>query len=247
MHRLQRLHALVDHLRAARSAVTVAELAETFGVTERTMFRDLAALRANEIPIESDPGPGGGIRLSRSYLLPPLGLSLEEAVALWITVQLHGARHHRALTQALDKVIAGIPAERRVTFERVLRRIVIGPEATAEQQQDAVPPDPEIYRTVEQAVLQGLCLQLDYRDRDGRRTQPWTSRRRPLARFGSIASSRSRWGRPFSPWTLASCSPSRDIDVAIRRAASQTIALPSPSPTWHHPCWLSARLSRRSR
>jgi predicted DNA-binding transcriptional regulator YafY len=171
MHRLQRLHALVDHLRAARSAVTVAELAETFGVTERTMFRDLAALRANEIPIESDPGPGGGIRLSRSYLLPPLGLSLEEAVALWITVQLHGARHHRALTQALDKVIAGIPAERRVTFERVLRRIVIGPEATAEQQQDAVPPDPEIYRTVEQAVLQGLCLQLDYRDRDGRRTQ----------------------------------------------------------------------------
>ena len=37
---------------------TAAELAEEFGVSRRTMLRDLAALSAMGVPLRSTPGPG---------------------------------------------------------------------------------------------------------------------------------------------------------------------------------------------
>jgi predicted DNA-binding transcriptional regulator YafY len=59
IHRRQRL---TDWMRN-RGPTTVAEAAETFGVSERTIFRDLAALRARGVTVRGDPGRGGGIWL----------------------------------------------------------------------------------------------------------------------------------------------------------------------------------------
>ena len=39
---------------------TAAELAEEFGVSRRTMLRDLGALSAMGVPLRSTPGPGVG-------------------------------------------------------------------------------------------------------------------------------------------------------------------------------------------
>jgi predicted DNA-binding transcriptional regulator YafY len=44
---------------------TAAELAEEFGVSRRTMLRDLAALSEMGIPLRATPGPGGGYSLPR--------------------------------------------------------------------------------------------------------------------------------------------------------------------------------------
>ncbi|HEY0134657.1 MAG TPA: HTH domain-containing protein, partial [Nannocystis sp.] len=45
MRRSERLFAIAEHLRGRRSGVTAAALAERFGVTLRTMYRDLESLR----------------------------------------------------------------------------------------------------------------------------------------------------------------------------------------------------------
>ena len=48
-----------------RGCTTVGEAARAFSVSERTIFRDLARLREQGVPVEGDPGRGGGIRLRR--------------------------------------------------------------------------------------------------------------------------------------------------------------------------------------
>ena len=174
MRRLERLHAIVEHLRGRRTAATVAQLAARFGVTERTLFRDLAALRASEIPIEAEGGHGGGVRLSRAYSLPPLGLSIEEAVSLWLAVRVSTDvldPTGPALLRALDKVIGGIPAGHRGAFSEVIGRIVIGTPPWTQVAARAGPIDPEVFRACERSVVRAHGLAIDYVDRRGAATR----------------------------------------------------------------------------
>ena len=56
----ERLFALAEYLRGRRTGVTAEQLAERFGVTVRTMYRDLDALRAADMPLGAERGRGGG-------------------------------------------------------------------------------------------------------------------------------------------------------------------------------------------
>jgi predicted DNA-binding transcriptional regulator YafY len=82
MQRTERLFALAEYLRGRRTGVTAEELAERFGVTVRTMYRDLDALRAAEMPLAAERGRGGGYALDRSYSLPPVNFTAREAALL---------------------------------------------------------------------------------------------------------------------------------------------------------------------
>lgn len=46
-----------------RGPTTVGEAARTFAVSERTIFRDIARMRADGLRVMGDPGRGGGIWL----------------------------------------------------------------------------------------------------------------------------------------------------------------------------------------
>ena len=61
---------------------TAAELAEEFGVSRRTMLRDLGALSAMGVPLRSTPGPGGGYSLPRGGRKLSPSLTVDEALAL---------------------------------------------------------------------------------------------------------------------------------------------------------------------
>jgi predicted DNA-binding transcriptional regulator YafY len=82
MRRIERLFALTEHLRARRTGVTAEELAGRFGVTLRTIYRDLDALRASAVPLTAERGRGGGYALDRSYSLPPVNFTAREAALL---------------------------------------------------------------------------------------------------------------------------------------------------------------------
>ncbi len=60
--RPQRLDLLASRLKADE-AMTVPVLADEFGISARTLFRDLAILRDRGLPVEADRGRGGGVRL----------------------------------------------------------------------------------------------------------------------------------------------------------------------------------------
>src|SRR5213082_1498401 len=82
MRRQERLFAIAEHLRGRRTGVTAEGLAERFGVTVRTIYRDLDSLRAAELPVQADRGRGGGYALDRNYSLPPVNFTAREAALL---------------------------------------------------------------------------------------------------------------------------------------------------------------------
>ncbi len=108
MRRTERLFALTEYLRGRRTGVTAGALAERFGVTERTMFRDLDALRAAALPLLADRGRGGGYALDRSYSLPPVNFTPREAALLValgrFAIDMRLLPFTEALESALDKV-----------------------------------------------------------------------------------------------------------------------------------------------
>jgi predicted DNA-binding transcriptional regulator YafY len=175
MKRSERLHAITEYLRRRRTPVTVADLARHFEVDERTVFRDLAALREQQVPIVGEPGRGGGLQLHRDYQMPPLALSVDEGVSLWLSYRLAAVLGSlpagQPVAPAMDKVLVSVPRERREAILRVIERIVMARPAGRELAECATPLDAALYRVVERGFIHGRAVEIGYVDRKGAVTQ----------------------------------------------------------------------------
>lgn len=115
MAKAARLLALVQILRRHRRPVVAATLADELGVSERTIYRDIDALRAQGAAIDGEAGLG--YVLKPGFLLPPLMFSDQEIEALVLGVRL--AREHgdpslaAAAREALAKIAHVLPADLR--------------------------------------------------------------------------------------------------------------------------------------
>ncbi len=80
MNRIDRLTAILLLLQGGKR--TAREIAHRFEVSRRTIQRDIDALCEMGIPIAADLGVSGGYSLPPDYSLPPLALTLHEALLL---------------------------------------------------------------------------------------------------------------------------------------------------------------------
>src|SRR5687768_2085399 len=114
MRRTERLFALAEYLRGRRTGATAEALAARFGVTVRTIYRDLDALRAAALPVGAERGRGGGYALDRSYSLPPVNFTAREAALLVAlgryAIDMRLLPFIDTLESALDKVRAALSA-----------------------------------------------------------------------------------------------------------------------------------------
>ena len=72
----------------SRRRWTVRELAEELDVSPRTVHRYITMLEELGIPLYSERGPYGGFSLLRSYKLPPIIFTPEEASVLYMGARL---------------------------------------------------------------------------------------------------------------------------------------------------------------
>ena len=118
MRRAERLFQIVQLIRGRRLS-TAAFLAERLEVSERTVYRDVAELMAQGVPIEGEAGVG--YRMQAGFDLPPLMFTKDEAQALVAAVRIAQARLDVALGRhaeaALSKILSVRPAAARAAAE----------------------------------------------------------------------------------------------------------------------------------
>ena len=190
MRRADRLFALVQLIRGRRLS-TAAWLAGRLEVSPRTVYRDVADLQLQGVPIEGEAGVG--YRLGRGFELPPLMFTVDEARALALATRL--------AQQWLDPAMALAASD---AMSRVLSELPAGVRAEVESQQLLVAPvglEPGLARRLQslREAAQGRhWVTLRYVDLGERRSE---RRVRPLGCF--------YWGKV---WTLAAwCEQRQDF------------------------------------
>ena len=159
MRRKSRLFALAELLRARRTGVTAAELAERFGVTLRTIYRDLEALQDAGMPIRADRGRGGGYALDKNYQLPPINFTAREAALLVALAQMAVEQRLMPFPAAIERAADKVRAALSTSAQRELLGLI------GELQLIGIPalPVPTGVRdAVETAWFEGRALRIVY-------------------------------------------------------------------------------------
>jgi predicted DNA-binding transcriptional regulator YafY len=114
----------------ARGQVTAAELAERLEVSPRTVYRDADALSSAGVPVYTERGRCGGIRLLPGYRTDVTGLTQDEARALFVLTT--GGAHEdlglgNAARSAVLKVMRAVPEPFRPAATATSQRILVDP------------------------------------------------------------------------------------------------------------------------
>jgi predicted DNA-binding transcriptional regulator YafY len=124
MRKKSRLFAIAEALRARRTGVTAAELAQRFNVTLRTIYRDLEALQDAGMPIRADRGRGGGYALDKNYQLPPVNFTAREAALLVALARLAREQRLMPFTQAIERAADKVRAALSTSAQRELLTLI---------------------------------------------------------------------------------------------------------------------------
>lgn len=181
MRRADRLFHIIQLIRGRR-LTTAAYLAQRLEVSERTIYRDVADLQLQGVPVEGEAGVG--YRLGAGFDLPPMMFTHDEAKALVASVRVAQAWLDPALAtsaeDALGKILSVLPVEARVAAEALA---VYAPQGGLSE------PAQRTLQTLREAVQERRKLFINYRDQSD---QPSERTVRPLGCF--------YWGKV---WTLA--------------------------------------------
>ncbi|MDE1895189.1 MAG: YafY family transcriptional regulator [Pseudomonadota bacterium] len=162
MRRADRLFLIIHALRGRRTALQARALAQTLGVSLRTVYRDVADLQLSGVPIEGEAGVGYVLRKGAD--IPPLMFSADELEALVVGTRFVRAFAGEKLAQgaqaALLKIEAVLPPALR---ERSARTRIYAPVWRDPHQAAFAARLDRLHAAIEAHQV----LQLAYRDEGG--------------------------------------------------------------------------------
>ncbi|WP_428150790.1 helix-turn-helix transcriptional regulator [Brevundimonas sp.] len=161
MRRADRLFQIVQLLRRSSRPVTAESIATELETSKRSVYRDIAALMGQRVPIRGEAGIG--YVLDSGFDMPPLMLTSDEVEAAVLGAQWVAGRGDPALARAARDLIAKIAA----TVPERLRPVIMEPAVTS-----------AVWKTHEVEMLDmgqlrawihaGRKVTLDYRDQEDR-------------------------------------------------------------------------------
>ncbi len=161
-NRTERLFAIVLLLQN-RPNLTSRNLAEHFGVSRRTIFRDLRALSESGVPLTY--ADGGGYEILEGYQLPPLMLSAREAATLLVGTEFMKLQSDASLREDADnvalKIRSVLPSEVQAYIDRLKASTVLDPYWLNTFQNDEVVEDGKWYK-LSQAVADTRSVIMEY-------------------------------------------------------------------------------------
>src|SRR5271168_2373921 len=164
VRRADRLFQIIQILRRSTRPVTAAALAEELEISKRTVYRDVADLMGQRVPIEGEAGLG--YLLAADYDMPPLMLTPDEIEAVVLGAQWVAARSDKALATAARDVVAKIAAVVPERLRPFVAEPSVGAKPTIAEPEENV--DPAALRS---AIRNGRKLRLRYRSEAGEETE----------------------------------------------------------------------------
>lgn len=191
----------------ARGRVTASEVAEELEVSERTARRDLEALSMAGIPVYSQAGRGGGWSLLGGARTDLSGLTAAEARTLFLVAGPQSAATPEAKS-ALRKLVQALPETFRADAEAAASAVMLDPASWG-----AEPPTPPPFLDqLQEAVVDGVQVELGYADREGNETHRTVS---PLGlvqkgRTWYLVAHTAKGMRTFRVWRVRSVDRTED-------------------------------------
>jgi predicted DNA-binding transcriptional regulator YafY len=109
-----------------RKTISASELARTFEVSKRTIYRDIEVINEAGIPIVTYPGINGGIGIMEKFKVDKRLFSETDLTALLIGLSgVHSVLDNTATKQAMVKLKAIIPKEKQNEIDELTSRISI--------------------------------------------------------------------------------------------------------------------------
>ena len=164
MRRAERLFQVIQILRGARRPITADQIARELETSKRTVYRDIAELLAQRVPIQGEAGIG--YVLDRGFDMPPLMLTPDEIEAAVLGARWVMARGDPALSRAARDLVAKIGA----VVPEHLRPFLLESALTTTEA-PAVHPDAVDMAKVREAIRAQHKIALDYRDEAGAQTK----------------------------------------------------------------------------
>lgn len=156
--RIQRLLRLITILQSGTKMPANA-LAESLGVSRRTLFRDLGILEAAGIPYEYDAKLG--FRISPNFFLPPVNLKVTEAMGLMILAESANRLTDQPMMapaiEAVNKLISLLPNSIREVCSELMSNASVRPHSISE-----VNRDQEMFARLHEAIDKRKICKLRY-------------------------------------------------------------------------------------
>ena len=164
MRRADRLFQIIQILRRSTQPITASRLAAELEVSQRSVYRDIADLVGQRVPIRGEPGIG--YALDRDFDMPPLMLTPDELEAAVLGAQWVADRGDAVLARAardlISKITAAVP-------ER-LRPFIAEPSIGAPASQAVAADGLDVVLT-RSWIRSGRKIQIHYRDEQSRETE----------------------------------------------------------------------------
>lgn len=181
--KLERLIRLITLIHGRRGQ-NAGRLAEQFAVSKRTIYRDLKALENAGVPISHNPETGG-YEIGRDFFLPPVQLSLDEALAICALGEQIGTGQQvpflQVASRAVEKIRGQLPTAIREQLADVQDHIAIQLARRSDEDEAQ-----DVFDKIRSAIANKRALRCVYES------------------VSSRNNGQSRSGRPFllKPYTL---------------------------------------------
>ena len=165
MRRADRLFQIIQVLRRSSRPLTAEAIAAELETSKRTIYRDIATLVGQRVPIRGEAGLG--YVLEGGFDLPPLMLTSDEIEAAVLGAQWVAGRGDPALARAARDLVAKIAA----TVPERLRPVVLEPAVASPPVWEPRRDEALDMARVRASIHAGRKLELLYRDEQERETR----------------------------------------------------------------------------
>ena len=142
-----------------RSRISAKELAEKFGISVRTVYRDIEAINMAGIPIVSYPGNNGGFGIIENYKLDHQLLTLNNLCSMLSALKgVNSSLEDVELESSIEKLRNLIPHDKTHHLDLRMEQIIIGMQPWAYNSRQK-----QLVKLIQNAITQTQLITISYR------------------------------------------------------------------------------------